>query len=464
MPKLSIHLKKAWNISLIILGLSALWSTSCKEKTIIPGSLNPDVDNIHTFELEADFFNPTLQVAQKDSVKTSDYKEFTIGLGKVTGDPFYGSVSAGLFFQVSPPSNFFQFPNGLHFDSAFVVLPYAMANYGDTTLSIDNNLHLDVFQITEQFSRANDYYSFQQLQFSPQIIGGGSYNLQSLNDTSFTSIDTISHQLKIKLKNNFAQTIVNADESRFFSNGSFVEFLKGLYIRPKDTAATQKRISYFNLLGTKNAGAAGIKFYFHNDSSEVKSFIFPFNSQVSAYFNQIVYNNSSFPAANYTGIDRNVDTLLIQGNPGFYTNLTLKNIDQIPDAAINKAQLIITSLPLQQENIYQYPTRLYLEIKDTAGQYKPIPDMLGLDGSISSSGSAFINGNVKFITINGNKHAQYELNIPRTIQKAMMDGESEVHLRISDPTLYYGQHRLLAQGLNGNIDTRLKLKVIYTKK
>lgn len=438
---------------------------SCKERTVVPSDLIPGVDNVHTFELTADQLGISLQTGIYDSLKTNDSVNSTIGLGSIPDDPFFGSIKSGLYFQVVPPAPFFTFPDDLVLDSACISLPFDHVSYGDTANAANNFLYFRVYQLTEPMVKENVYYTFQNFTFNPVAVGGGAVSLKSLTDTFYIPGDTLSGQIRIKLSNAFAQSIVDADSVNFVSHAAFLSFLNGLYIVPADTTALQNRISYFHLAGATIQTATRVDFFYHNNGDTVRKLVsFPFNASASAFVNRIVKNYTGKPANDFIQHTQNRDSVVIQGYPGFYTEITLRNLNTIPPSVINKAQLLVTSLAVGGDATYGPPLRLFLEKLDANGVAGPIDDVLGGSGSPSSGGLDFMDGMPEEIMINGQRHYRYALNFPRALQNAIKAGKTELTLRISSGTTYPGAFRLVSDGLHGaNPDTRLKASIIYTK-
>jgi hypothetical protein len=455
-------LKTTFNKNLLVyaicLGLFS-WS-SCKENTVIPPNLIPPVDNIHTFGLDASSFNPVLRPGFFDSARTDDYTNYYAGIGKISNDPFFGRVTAGLYVQFTPPSTFFSFPDSLTLDSANISIPY-YRSYGDTSTPINNFLYLDVYRVNEPFNRTDDHYSFQALAHDNVPVGNAVTSLAIISDVH-TSTDS-TDQLRIHLDYNFAQSIVQADKSNFNSPGTFLEFLKGLYIVPKDTSALQDFIAYFNMAGDNTHPAAQINFYMHNSSDSVTIIHFPFNTLISAFFTHIKNDYNGVAANTFVAGGQGRDSILVQGYPGFYTDIQLNNLTDIPSSIINKAQLVITALPVGGDDIYSTPLRLYIEKVRADGTTLPIADLLGSDSSATQAGLDFINGYPETVTINGSPYIQYQLNFPQELQNDIMAGDTTLTLRIRSTNIYPGAFRMLAAGLNGNAATGLKVNVIYTK-
>jgi len=441
--------------------IAILTFSSCKERTVTP-SLIPEIDNIHTFGLEASFFDPVMKVGMSDSVVTSDYTNFIAGIGRLGDDPFYGSVREGLFIQFVPPSTFYSFPTGLTLDSAVVILPYIGYTYGDTT---SNSMqYYNLYRITENFNRVSDFYSFQSLMYDNSPVGAAELPLSWLTGTLHEANDTSGiKKLKISLTHSLASSIFNADNSKFISSGSFAEFFKGFYIAPQDNE-NQKSISFYNLSGSDIKSSARLSFYTHDAHDSIQIIDFPYNSLFSPYFTKISKDYTGTPSNSFVNSDQNRDSVLLQGFPGFYTDLTLRNIDKIPASIVNKAELVITSLSSGDESIYGSPFRLSLEAKDANGVFNPVADMFQSGGSLNSDGMSFVDGNANTVMINGIKHTQYKLNFPRELQNAMMAGKTEITLRIKTVTSYFGVFRFLGDGFNGPLETQLKTNIVYTKK
>lgn len=461
------RLKTSFNRPLLALafGLGFFSWQSCKERTVVPSDLIPDVDNIHTFELTADQLYVRLQTGLYDSLRTNDSASSTIGLGNISNDPFFGSIKSGLFFQVAPPAANFAFPVNLLLDSASISLPFDNMSYGDTSNAANNYLYLKVYQMTQPLEKESIYYTFQNFTYNPNPVGGGAITLKSLTDSFAIPGDTLNGQIRIKLNNAFAQTIIDADSSNFISHAAFMSFLNGLYIVPADTTAAQNRISFFHLAGATATAAARLDFFYHlNGDTVAKLISFPFNALSTAFVNKITKNYAGKPADDFIQHTQNRDSIVVQGYPGLYTEITLRNLDTIPSAVINKAQLIITSLAVGGDALYGPPLRLFLERLDDNGIAGPIADVQGSSGTPSSGGIDFMDGLPKEVMINGVLHYRYALNFPRELQNALKAGKTELTLRISSGTTYPGAFRLVADGLHGNApDTKLKASIIYTK-
>lgn len=471
--KKSIRLKLSINKYLIALafGLGFFLLHSCKERTVTKADLIPVVDNIHTFNLPADSLAITLSSALFDSVSTNTYtpnQSPIIGIGKIQFDPFFGNLSEGLYIQFVPPNDFHSFPSLslFTFDSAVIALPYSGFSYGDTSMAASNFQGYKVYRVTDPMSiNDSSVYTFTDFAYDPTAIGGGDYSLQRMKDSFTVGNDTLAGQLRIKLNTNYIlNNIIQLDSSYFIDMDKFVDYFKGWYIAPVSSSSSQKdRISYFTLAGSSLHQTARVDFYFHDGSGTVKIFSFPYGLLSTAYANRIKRDFQNAPASNFIAHNIDRDSILIQGYPGFYTQITLRNINKIPPCVINKAQLVLTALPVGRDNDFFPPTNILLEKVNEDGQVTPIQDILGATGSPSTGGLNFMDGHANKVIINGQEYTQYILNFPRELQTAILAGKDSLTLRISCQSIYAGGYRLVAPGFGNAQDKALKLDIIYTK-
>jgi len=440
---------------------------SCKERTVTRTDMIPDIDNIHTFGLSADSLDISLQTAILDSLRTNLFNSSSApiaALGLISDDPFFGKLTAGLYLQVVPPTSSFSFPSAstYTFDSAVLALPYSGTSYGDTTNPSGNMQSYEVYRITDPMSIDDSVYTFSDYAYDPSAIGGGNYSLQSIKDSFAFSGDTLNNQLRIKLDRNYIYTnIVQADTSHFSTNENFTDYFSGLYIKP--TASSGRRVSYFTLAANTTMSSARVDFFFHDVANAVKVYSFPFSYVTTAYANRIQRDYTGTPANNYLNASLHRDSLLAEGTPGFYTKITLRNLNKIPACIVNQAELVLTAIPLGADAYYAPPTHLLLETIDENGIVSPIADVYGNTGSPSTGGLAFMDGNPQTVTINGQTYTQYKLNFPRELQKALMTGKDSLTLRVTANSGYRGAYRFVAPGFGSSSDARMKLNIVYTK-
>lgn len=448
---------------------------SCREHSVTPTSgLVPEVDNIHTFAMNTGDFTIQLRNALSDSITTSTYKVAgtsasvaAVGLGTYV-DPFFGRTTASAYLQVTPYKSGFAFPSGSTMDSAVLVMPYMNStvtgrSYGDTTKS----LHLKVYRTTAKVEVSGTYYSNSVIPTEITPIGSATIPYTRYNSSAQTVTatgDTLKGQLRIKLDNSFAQEIKNTDTANFLNTTAFHEYLKGLYITP-DLTQAGGIMSYFMLPSVssgdqKNLAGARLEFYYHTIDTMLMS-SFPVKTDVCGYFSNYARTYTGYPAANY--INRNSDSLLIQSEPGFSTEVTITGLLDIPPAVINKAEMVFTAVNLASPDNVFTPIDVLTPVILDNGQEMPLYEVLDNNGNTNSNGSLFVNPYAQKKTIAGIEYTQYRINIPRTLQHFRNEGRNAVTIRLRGSKNFPGMYRVLAPGIGLGAETNFKINLIYTK-
>lgn len=448
---------------------------SCKEHSVSPSNMVPEVDNIHTFAKGTGDFSIQLYNHLSDSIPTSTFKVSNgssgmeaIALGSYL-DPFYGRTTASAYLQVAPYRSNFRFLSGSTVDSAVLVLPYISGtygnkSYGDTTKS----LHLKVYRTTAKVEASGTYYSNSAIATENTPIGSGTIPFSRYSSTSKTILstrDTTIGQLRLKLDNSFAQDFKNADTSNFNNTSVFHEYLKGLYITP-DLTQAGGLLSYFlipsvSLGDQKNLGGARIEFYYHDADTAMMS-SFPVRTDVCGYFSNFSHNYTGYPAAGF--LNRNSDSILIQTEPGFATDITISNLQQLPQSVINKAELMFTTVNLAGNDKIFTPIDVLTPVMIENNQESPLYEILDNNGNTNTNGSLFVNPYAQKRTIAGIEYTQYRINIPRTLQHVLNEGKNTVTIRLRGSKNFPGMFRVMAPGKGSGAATDFQFNIIYTKK
>lgn len=442
---------------------------ACKEKSSVKPDLIPPVDNIHTFEVTN--FDISVFNRKFDSIWTSDKDYAFVSIGALSNDPFFGKTYAGLYLQFIPPSEGFTFPSDCIMDSAILSLPYNKYTYGDTARN--TTLNLKAYQITDpSFVRGDGsrkFYAFERLAYNTTVIGSKTFPLHSLTDTvPVYATDTVGGLLRMKMTSAFCESFRTMPASATLTNTAFMDYFKGIYMGP-DTTISQNTLASFALAGGGSNivySGAQIEFYYHTSSNAAtqRSF-FPYNSLLSAFFNGIYRNYNGVPVAQYLN-NQNAkrDSVILQGFPGFRTDITMPiDASVLPAAVINKAELSLTLLKVGADDRFYAPPSLILRTIKDDGTEAVLSDILnGDDSTTNSSGAAFVGGVATQVP--GSQYIRYTFNLPRTLEKALSAGKTKLKLRLLIPTAYQGAYRLVADGPKStNNDTKLRFNVIYTK-
>lgn len=448
---------------------------SCREYDITPSDLIPEVDNVNTFSYNIDSFNVSINHGVTDSVKTTDLK-FTsaqgsanmVLLGGITNDPYFGKTIGSFYIQFRPQKANFFFPVNAIMDSAVIVMPYSNSSlngtyYGDTT----SMMNVQVHKATMPFVNNATYYSNNFLSYNNSPIGDVSIKYKDIKDSLVTSYgDTVVSQMRIKLNNSFAQEMLNADTTNFASFAKFRAYIPGFFITVDPTKPasllTYLILSSSTQTNDKMLSASRMEFYYRDASGNKLISTFPYDITGSAAFSTIKKDRTATPAA--AALTTSVDKVIIEGQPGIYTDLTISGIQKLGTAVVNRAQIVITQELVGLDNYYLPVTSLLpLIIKDN-GKTSLLAEMINNDGTAYSTGANFVDGISKIVEIDGNKFVQYKFNIPRTIQQALLEGKDSIKLRISGSSTFVGAYRTICTGLNGPENNKLKFNVIFTKK
>ncbi|HRO43512.1 MAG TPA: DUF4270 family protein [Flavipsychrobacter sp.] len=449
---------------------------SCKEDTILGSNVIPVDDTANTFQVP-----DTLTIFTKTVLDDSLLTSISISglpiyhtVGSVVSDP-YGKTNAGFYFQVIPPSLGYAFPKTP--DSAVMILPVASFTWGDTTL-MNVGQTVNVYEIANSDSIIKDtsYYNFSRTAYNSQPIGSAKigFNATSEHQRIRDSVSVLGQKrnphVRIKLSQDFLNKFIN--EAAKASGGAmagYVEFLRfqrGFYVATADSNVGNA-LYYFLLNGNTDFTRANIQFYYTEQNSgggdTVKYASFYFDQTRNAHYNAISRRYTGTQTANWLSSTAISDSIaILQNEPGAALDIRIPNIKNLPKQPIIKAELIITQvkLPGDQSEIYFPPSRLY-PVRITANGTESVQDRYPLS---SSEPLIFMDGLRKDFVSNGVTYAQYTLNIPREVQKAIVEQRDTLHLRVSGAATFPGAYRLISGGRGlSNSDLRLKLRIFYSK-
>lgn len=445
--------------AVLVVSAAVLLFASCKEDTVIKTNLAPSVDNIGTEQID------TITILSKtfyeDTVVTSNESSSLLvvhGLGKAY-DPFFGLTNAGIYLQVVPEKAYYAFPTVI--DSAFLVLPYSGFSWGDTSATDAGAKQVyNVYRVTDTMGRDTKYYSNDSKAYDPSPVGTITLNdIRGLKDSVNVLGKNRTPHLRIKLEGSFISSIVT-DAATSGDNSTFLEKFRGLYIAPADTRSNSgKAISYFVINGANDYQRAAIQFFYFQDS--VKNAFFSFASNSTAHFNKITrtYNQGVKDILNSTA--ESDEVVLLQNTPGTAIDLKFPYLKNLPQGVINKAELVITKISYpgdpDQDNKFFEPARIFPRGVEPGGR---VYDVLDTEGG--EAGLNFVDGTRKEVILpNGIKVTRYVINIPREVQRAIVNKIDVLHLRIYGVQRFFGAYRLIAGGKHSTY--KVSLNIAYSK-
>ena len=180
---------------------------------------------------------------------------------------------------------------------------------------------LDLTQIQTDLHKDTVYYSN-----SYDLSVGSIDNIESFN----LSDDSENPFIKIKLRNEFGQQIINLGSDILQDNESFLEEFKGLSI----LAQAENTMLYLNPNGTNSF----LKIYYHNDSSDGDTLSLDFE------LGGDVARMNLFNQKNEYDLIQDQSNAYIQSMSGYKIKLSINNVDSIKsvleDKVINRVSVV----------------------------------------------------------------------------------------------------------------------------
>ncbi len=443
-------------VTIAVAGILSL--AACKENTIINSNLVPTVDNIHTFEVgdTVTFYTKTVL---DDSVVTSyNISPAIASVGTAQGDPFFGNVSTGVYFQMIPPTTSYSFPVARNLiDSAVIILPYNNFSWGDTSVA-QIPQHVKAYRILDSMAYDSSYYSFTRFAVDRNNPMGERSNITT---GSMRANDTTAPYLSIKLNANYIDTFFN-NVTTYASYPAFLSWFKGIYVE-SDTNGPGNTLHYFQLDGSGYYTTAGIVFY----SGDSVISAFGYNTSSCTHSTWVKRNYTGTPVQNYFNSPQQSDNLvMIQNEPGAAASIRLPYLKQLSAAMgkslVNKAELVLTMIDTLNAKTWTEPSRIFpVGVIDTPGtKYSyTIADRYPLT---STDPLYFIDGSKQTLMVGTALVTLYHVNFPRELQQAIVQGRSELNLRINGTQTYMGAYRVIVGG-RSHPTSKMQLHIVYSK-
>ena len=236
--KVNIVYKGGFSFHLILIILIV---TSCSEPDIIGIDVQPPSDNIIIADTTS--FNwQNSHTESEDSLRTDN--ALNLILGEIN-DPIFGLNIGSFYTQILLVENNVDLGNNPIVDS--VILSYSYTgSYG----SINQFNSLQVNQIYEGIYKDSTYYN--------NSFDIPTDNMDNVEDFYITN-DVNNPLLRIRLKNNFGQNILDLGSNLLKDNETFLQEFKGISI----LASAENSMLYLN----PNAADSYLKIYYHNDEN-----------------------------------------------------------------------------------------------------------------------------------------------------------------------------------------------------
>jgi len=270
-----------------------------------PNSLGLDVhpsSEIIMFGDTTSFLWQTSETQSGDSIQTDEPSSLI--LGEITDDPIFGYSSSAFCTQILLLNNNIELGSNPIIDS--VILSYSYNDYyGD--LEAFNSI--DVYSLEDDIYKDSIYYSSSDLVSNFNQNWVENYKLNEGNNS-----------LRIKLKNEFGQEILNLGDAGVVDNQVFLQSFKGISV----SAQSENTMLYLNANGVNTY----LKLYYHNDASDTLSLDFELGGDAARLS---LFNPKSINDINQIDGDR-----YIQSMGGSRLKVSLQNIDEIRDLLLGK--------------------------------------------------------------------------------------------------------------------------------
>lgn len=425
----------------------AVVAFGCKEKNTPGLEIQPPSDKLGL--IYTDTITVVSYTVNENRIRTDE--TFFNLLGSYV-DPVFGLAEASFCtqFLLPVPNLDFGNPSNLQLDSMVLSLAYS-GYYGNTDPQT-----FKVYELAQSISNSDVYYSNDTIQYHPIEIGAIYNHIPNTTDSINIGGSNQAPQLRIKLKNSFAQKFINASGgSDYSSNEAFTSFFKGIYIKPDNVHVLGKGgIFYFQLL----SNFSKLTLYYTNTSTNISSSQDFVINELSARFN--IFNQDYNTINNSPIVSALNDSLIgkqkvyVQSMGGVKTKIYfpfIKNLVANGNVLINQAQLVLS---LNEENTvtsqYAPHSKLTLAAAREDGTNAIIIDQI--------EGDSYFGG-----TFNANTK-EYHFNITRHLQR-ILNGQvaEDFGLFILPSGGAVNANRTVLYGSDKEHPKRLKLILTYTK-
>ena len=234
---------------IFLLSLIGLVLFACNDPSTLGLEVQPASDNIIISNVDFDKFD--VQTQSEDSLRSDEAINLVLG---ELNDPFFGMNRGAFYTQILLKENNIDLGTNPIVDS--VVLSYSYSGYyGDFDAGFTN---IEVNQIFESIYKDSVYYSnsFQ--------VGNG--NMNNVDAFSFSN-DIDDPFLRIKLKNEFGQNILDLNPNLLIDNETFLQEFNGISV-----LANGNTMLYLNPEGSNSH----LKIFYHNDESNLDTLVLDF--------------------------------------------------------------------------------------------------------------------------------------------------------------------------------------------
>ncbi len=284
----------------------------------------------------------------KELIRAYTFTEDTVGSDEASTsllgsfhDPVFGKTTIDLAVQLRLSS----FPNfGSHAvaDSIKFFFYYSTI-YGDTSTV----QKLKFYELTTSIDPDADYFGNYDLSQYASGSPLAEFNFKPRVQLDTIRKDTVYQLVSVKLDHSLAQKLISADSLDMVNNEAFLNYFKGLYIKPEPVQQGGAIVT-LDMIPTTNFQGSALVLYYHNrvenptkkDTLSRAYYVTNFSARVNTFKHD--YSQTAFnPNLNQ---ETRVDSLIyIQSTGGLKSKIIIPGLENWRDStniAINKAEII----------------------------------------------------------------------------------------------------------------------------
>jgi hypothetical protein len=269
-----------------------------------------------------------------DSVRTDGSNMSLLGSFK---DPVFGTSTVDLAFQLRLAS-YPGFKEGATADSIKFFF-YYFTVYGDTSTV----QKLRFYELTETLDPDARFYDNHDLSQYASSVPLAEFNFKPKVALDSVYKDTIYQLVAVNMDMSLAQKLISADTLDMVNNEAFLNYFKGLYIKPEPVQQGGAIVSV-DMIPTANFLGSALVLYYTNPGDTVSKshayYITSFSSRVNSFKHD--YSQTAF----YPKLNKETSTdslIYIQSIGGLQSKLHIPGLEEWRDSseiAINKAELV----------------------------------------------------------------------------------------------------------------------------
>ena len=363
--------------------LTVFWGCT-KPQTDIGLGLRPPTDSLQVRVI--DTATVVFHTVREDSLETD---ELSTGLLGQVYLPGFSQVTAGLVTQLRLSATDINFGVNPVADSMFLQLRYTGDVYGRLLPQ-----QISVQPLSDSLSRDSAYHSNLMVQTTGEewvMEGAGPWMFEPTSDL-YVGNDTLAPQLRLPMKLDAAQSILDLDSASFDNNASWFDALPGVAIQH---AGNGHGIAALDI----NSGLSVMRLHYHNDSDTTfyDFLISSLSARVNVFNHHFTQGLAEFENPDVTALDGAMRSYVLAAS-GCKTRVTFPHLTSLVDSSGHPPTVLKAELTVPVESEWgikpgnpQDQLFVFLEREDgtfgsTPDQNAPIP----IGGEYDATQNAYV--------------------------------------------------------------------------